>query len=145
EGEAAMQLQSLAEACPQEQGEYPVIAENIITWQPLLVGILGNLQAGIAPETIARRFHNTLAALISRMVQKLSAQYDVDTVVLTGGVFQNSLLASATRQRIMASSLSVLCPSDFPANDGGISLGQASIRAARLSGEWGDRVSDAAQ
>lgn len=145
EGEAAMQLQSLAEACPQEQGEYPVIAANTITWQPLFAGILGDLQAGIAPEIIARRFHNTLAAVISRMVQKMSAQYDVDMVVLTGGVFQNSLLASATRQRIMASGHAVLCPSGFPANDGGVSLGQASIRAAGLSGKWGGRADDSAQ
>ncbi len=135
EGEAAMQLQSLAETCPQEHGEYPVVAADNITWQPLWSGILDDLQAGLRPAIIARRFHNSLARVIGDMARKLSVEHDVDTVVLAGGVFQNSLLASAVRSQMESCDLTVLLPLNFPVNDGAIALGQAAIRAADLSGE----------
>jgi hydrogenase maturation protein HypF len=54
-----------------------------------------------------------------------------ELAVLSGGVFQNRLLLAATAERLEARGLRVLVPERVPANDGGISFGQAAIAAAR--------------
>jgi hydrogenase maturation protein HypF len=53
-------------------------------------------------------------------------------VVLTGGVFQNAYLLSAMAGRLSAMDFKVYTHSLVPANDGGISLGQAVCAAAKM-------------
>jgi hydrogenase maturation protein HypF len=52
-------------------------------------------------------------------------------VVLSGGVFQNRLLLAQTSSQLQGLGLRVLTPRRLPANDGGISYGQAAIAATR--------------
>jgi hydrogenase maturation protein HypF len=60
-------------------------------------------------------------------------RYDLGTVALSGGVFQNLLLLSATVARLEARGFRVLLHSRVPCNDGGISLGQALVVASRVA------------
>ena len=53
--------------------------------------------------------------------------------MLTGGVFQNKLLLEGVSERLAGLGLKVIAPAAFPANDGGVSLGQALIAAARVA------------
>jgi hydrogenase maturation protein HypF len=53
------------------------------------------------------------------------------TVALSGGVFQNMLLSRAVVCELEHRGFTVLVHSRVPCNDGGISLGQAVIAAAR--------------
>jgi hypothetical protein len=55
----------------------------------------------------------------------------LDTVILSGGVFQNRVLLERTTARLDAAGLRVLVPRRLPANDGGIAFGQAAVAAAR--------------
>jgi hydrogenase maturation protein HypF len=57
----------------------------------------------------------------------------VDLVVLSGGVFQNQRLLTSTTERLERLRLRVLTPRVLPANDGGISFGQAAVAAARMA------------
>jgi formate hydrogenlyase subunit 3/multisubunit Na+/H+ antiporter MnhD subunit len=50
-------------------------------------------------------------------------------IVLTGGVFQNYLLFCTVFQALQQQGFDVLSPLKMPANDGGLSLGQAVIAA----------------
>ena len=52
-------------------------------------------------------------------------------MALSGGVFQNMLLLQGTVSRLEGSGFAVLLHSRVPCNDGGISLGQAVVAAAR--------------
>lgn len=81
---------------------------------------------------MAAKFHFGLAEAIAMMVERLSFETDFNQVILTGGVFQNQVLLTQVCQHLTAKNLEVLTPSQVPANDGGLSLGQAVIAAAKL-------------
>jgi hydrogenase maturation protein HypF len=55
-----------------------------------------------------------------------------DTVALSGGCFQNRILFERVAVQLRAAGFVVLSHAEVPANDGGLSLGQAAIAAARL-------------
>jgi hydrogenase maturation protein HypF len=97
----------------------------------LIGAAVEDLAAGVPREIIAARFHNGLAALIQDGCVLLREQHGLNTVALSGGVFQNLLLLSQTVARLEAQGFSVLTHSRVPCNDGGISLGQAVVAAAR--------------
>ena len=97
----------------------------------LIAAAVADLNSGAPREAVAARFHNGLAALIHRGCELLRDQYGLTTVALSGGVFQNLLLLGRTVTRLEASGFTVLTHSRIPCNDGGISLGQAVVAAAR--------------
>lgn len=55
-------------------------------------------------------------------------------MALSGGVFQNALLLARTVALLERGGFRVLTHCRVPANDGGISYGQAAIAAAHASG-----------
>jgi hydrogenase maturation protein HypF len=55
------------------------------------------------------------------------------TVALSGGVFQNRWLATTLVRRLAGDGFDVYTNQKVPANDGGISYGQAAVAAARLA------------
>ncbi|MFD0775994.1 carbamoyltransferase HypF, partial [Streptomonospora algeriensis] len=85
---------------------------------------------GVAPSAVAARFHNGLAAVLATAAQRVCAGAGVDTVALSGGVFQNVLLLELLCERLEGAGLRVLTHHRVPTNDGGISFGQAAVAAA---------------
>jgi hydrogenase maturation protein HypF len=63
------------------------------------------------------------------MVAQLCESHAVDTVVLSGGVFQNELLLEDLRSLLVCRRLEIWTNHAVPPNDGGISLGQAALAA----------------
>ena len=84
---------------------------------------------------IAARFHKGLAIVITDLLKTLSRQTHrdqaIDTVALSGGVFQNRILLEQVVTRLERCGFTVLKHRRVPANDGGLALGQAVIAAAR--------------
>ncbi len=62
---------------------------------------------------------------------RVGAENGVDRMVLSGGVFQNSLLLSRVEVLLRERGLFVYTNQQVPANDGGISLGQALVAASQ--------------
>ena len=90
-----------------------------------------DLAAGVPPAVIAARFHNGVAAVVAAACLRIRERHALTTVALSGGVFQNMLLLNQVVTRLESRGFTVLTHSRVPCNDGGISLGQAVIAAAR--------------
>lgn len=138
EGQAAIELESLAmtEFHRQVSRGYPASFDEgrVLSWRPLWTALLDDLGRGTAAAVIAARFHQGLARAIAGAAETLCAEHGLDTVALGGGVFQNCLLLEGIDERLRKAGLRVLIPRKVPANDGGLSLGQAAIGAARSIG-----------
>ena len=68
------------------------------------------------------------------MATGLAAGQGIDTVALSGGVVQNRLLFEGVATRLDNAGLKVLAHERVPANDGGLSLGQAVVAAMQAAG-----------
>ncbi len=132
EGQAAIELEVMASSRGLSGAAYPadyVQVDNLwyLAWSPLWRALLDDLQQGVARGEIAARFHRGLIRAIADLAIKLSREQGVQTVVLAGGVFQNSLLLQGVSDQITQVGIKVLFPSLFPAGDGAISLGQTVV------------------
>ncbi|MCX5642717.1 MAG: carbamoyltransferase HypF [Candidatus Omnitrophica bacterium] len=98
-----------------------------IDWRPIITEIVGELQGEKNTETIAARFHLTMAEIIKSACLNLSKKSKINSVILAGGVFQNYLLLKLTMEKLTGAGFSVLIPEKIPINDSGICLGQLLI------------------
>lgn len=131
EGQAAIWLEHLASVYPLEK-VYPFPWDGKeFDYRPLLHAIVEDRLKGRDVAGIARSFHMSIAEGIFQSAIALGEEYGIDTVVLSGGVFQNSLLQADLRTLFAKSTMNVWTGNGVPPNDGGISLGQAALAAAR--------------
>ncbi|OPX20031.1 MAG: carbamoyltransferase HypF [Desulfobacca sp. 4484_104] len=131
EGQAAMELESAANQA-EPQAVYPFRIDDhstplLIDWEPLIRGILQDLNDRRSANLIAARFHHTLAAMIVQVAQRFSHRQ----VVLSGGCFQNRYLTEKTLEKLEDAGFQPYCHHLIPPNDGGLAVGQ--IMAAQRS------------
>jgi hydrogenase maturation protein HypF len=133
EGQAAMLLEAAADA--REPSAYPLGLEgDVLDARETVRAVVADLALGAPVEVVSARFHNGLAAGTAAACAQLAERHGVETVVLSGGVFQNRLLLERTSAHLAATGLEVLVPERLPPNDGGISYGQVAVAAAL---QWG--------
>ncbi len=128
EGEAPMQLESLVRRPEVLPGSWRIEA-GVLDLLPLLDALIGRP----APNG-ADVFHGTLAAALVEWALPAARAHDA-TVVLSGGCILNRTLTELLIQGFARHGIAALLPRQVPANDGGLSLGQAWIAAQRLRGE----------
>ncbi len=116
EGEAAMALQFAAK---ETQPPKETALEEFLRALPR------RRLAGDSVAALAWQFHWTLAEFALCQALAAREQSHCNTVALTGGVFQNTLLVRMAKQRLEQNGFRVLLHSLVPPNDGGIALGQA--------------------
>ncbi|MBF2014892.1 MAG: carbamoyltransferase HypF [Rivularia sp. T60_A2020_040] len=140
EGQAAIEMEALIDEKllnkHKETRTYPFklnFLDNIyyIDPYPMWKTLLQDLQQQTSAKIIAAKFHLGFAIAIVETVNTLRKQHSINHVVLTGGVFQNRILLEQVTNRLKTSGISVLTHSLVPCNDGGLSLGQAVIAAAK--------------
>lgn len=138
EGQAAIELEVLALRASSSQG-YPLALEDsapdIVEVTPLIRAIVNDMQRGIPKAQVARRFHASIAELLATACLNAREQTGLNTVALSGGVFQNRLLLETLSTRLQALAFDVYTNRLVPPNDGGLSLGQAAIAAARYQNQ----------
>jgi hydrogenase maturation protein HypF len=122
EGQAAIELEALAD--PRERAAYPLGSD--LDARDLILAVDRDVTAGVSIPLVSARFHNAVA----RATALAAIATGMDTVVLSGGCFQNRLLTARTVERLAG--VRCLLPRELPPGDGGISFGQAAIAAALL-------------
>lgn len=130
EGQAAVELM---EAAGQELGE-PYqwdILENGDIFHLGVCGLVRQVAAevasGVTRRSISRRFHRTLVEMLVGAAERVRDVSAINTVVLSGGVFNNFLLLEGLFGLLEARDFEVLTHLQLPVGDGGLSLGQAMI------------------
>jgi hydrogenase maturation protein HypF len=131
EAQAAIEFEALADAS--ETAAYPFeIGTDAIGILPAILSLLEDVRAGVSTPVVAARFHNGIAALVAAASTRLRATTGIQQVVLSGGVWQNITLLRRTLSLLREQDFQVYIHREVPANDGGLSLGQAVVAASRL-------------
>jgi hydrogenase maturation protein HypF len=129
EGQAAMWLENLAgEAKVAEAYPFPFL-DRELDFRPLLHAVAEDRKRGRSQHEIARAFQRGVAQGLRDAIVSLRSDLNLDTVSLSGGVFQNELLLSDLRDLLRDRALEIWTNHSVPPNDGGISLGQAALAA----------------
>jgi hydrogenase maturation protein HypF len=140
EGQAAMWLESLAEQSTDRE-RYPfTIAEPLdpaatmtVDTRPLIRALDTDRRRGVAPGIIARRFHRTLAEVVRDVALLIRARTGLNRVALSGGVFLNAVLTAEVETQLVDRGFEVYRHHLLPPGDGGLSLGQLAVAAARIA------------
>ncbi len=91
-----------------------------------------SMSHGAEVGALAAGFHAGLARMVVEVCVKVSEPSATKRVTLSGGVFQNRLLASLCRERLTSAGFEVFCGERVPVHDGGLAYGQAAVATARL-------------
>jgi hydrogenase maturation protein HypF len=132
EGQAAMALEQAAmletsnECYPFDFIDNAVL---VIDWQPLLLGVLADLNR-LTTAQIAAKFHHTLAQIIFAVAEYKPNRFlkpvrsELLPLVLSGGCFQNAYLVAAIEKLNTQYHYPLFRHQTIPPNDGGLALGQ---------------------
>jgi hydrogenase maturation protein HypF len=138
EGQAAVELESVAtkaiSAAPGALDAYPFRWEKNNVWElhcdQLLQGVIADWKAGADAGIIGAKFHETVTESTLEICLRAREETEINTVGLTGGVFQNMLLTRLVRRALHDHGFQVHTHQIVPPNDAGIALGQAVIARA---------------
>ncbi|MFH0912819.1 MAG: hypothetical protein V1884_00840 [Candidatus Omnitrophota bacterium] len=132
EAELAIQLEKLATRYRLKATHYKfkIIKDKdgyIIDPLPMFKEIIRDLKAKKAKEKIAYCFHLTIAEMIRKACLILRRENKISSVVLSGGVFQNSLLLGLALDLLYKEGFQVFTHKDLSSSDSSISLGQIAV------------------
>jgi hydrogenase maturation protein HypF len=131
EAQAAIEFETAVD--PLELGVYRFdIRENVVDMGGAVRGLLADVASGLSVPVISARFHNGLAELARQVCVEIRRQTGINEVALSGGVWQNMALLERVIQGLNNDGFVVYLHHQVPANDGGLSLGQALVGAARF-------------
>ena len=105
-------------------------------WQldmrPTIEAVVRDLKRGAEPGVISAAFHNTVAQAMVETCRCIAKSDALRQVCLSGGTFQNAYLLRRSVRALRQAGFDVYLHTQVPANDGGLSLGQAVIANAML-------------
>ncbi|MEO8191266.1 MAG: carbamoyltransferase HypF [Acidobacteriota bacterium] len=138
EGQAAAELEALASADRADPYSFELSGGDQDTpfevdLRPMVREIARARQAGAPVRDVSSRFHETMASVVLESARFVRHVSGLETAVFSGGVFQNRTLTERAKELLEADGFEVLIHRLVPANDGGISLGQAAVAAFRLA------------
>ncbi len=132
EAEAAMRLEGY---CDEEKRMNPYDWElrESIDIRPAVRKICEDVFSGVPVPEISGRFHSTIIDIIEKTCLEIRRKTGLDSVVLSGGCFQNRFIFRWAKEQLKKAGFTVYTHSLIPCNDGGIALGQLAVAAGRRS------------
>ncbi|WP_020576622.1 carbamoyltransferase HypF [Actinopolymorpha alba] len=137
DGEAATMLEAAAHHAEMAE-ELPwrvVTVDDLRVYDPTptLAALLAGVEQGLPISALAAAFHTTLASVTAAFCVDAGRETGVRTVCLSGGAFQDGLLTTMVMEALGAEGFEVHVNEAVPANDSGVSYGQAVVAAARIA------------
>jgi len=134
---ASSEVASSKTASSEEDTAYPMklVPDGdhwIISTRPLFEALLDDLGRNLPVGAISRRFHNGLVEGFVELATLLQKKTALNRVCLSGGTFHNVYLSQRFEARLSQVGFEVFTQKEVPSGDGGLSLGQALVAAARL-------------
>ncbi|HET7480837.1 MAG TPA: carbamoyltransferase HypF [Rubrobacteraceae bacterium] len=130
EGQAAIELE-LAATGPTNRA-YPVQLRTegdgwVVETRQIVAAVVEDLLAGRPAAEVSATFHRTMAEIVTSVCEAVREAGGAEAVALSGGTFQNMLLLNQMVGLLEEKGFVVHVHRRVPANDGGISLGQAVL------------------
>jgi hydrogenase maturation protein HypF len=129
EGQAAMELQALVRVARCLPRGY-CITDHVLDFRPMMSVLL---TPGLRASEGAELFHGTLIEGIAEWIDQAACELRHTRIVLAGGCLMNAVLAEGLAVALQTRGLVPFLPRAVPANDGGLSLGQAAIARSYLA------------
>jgi hydrogenase maturation protein HypF len=135
EAQAAIELEAVVGTPPATAGEITdmAVAETpdglVVDPAGLIASLVRDVATDVAPSVSAWRFHASLARAVRTVARHVRDTEGVQTIGLTGGVFQNALMTTECARSLLEDGFDVLVHRRVPPNDGGLALGQTMIAA----------------
>jgi len=129
EAEAAITLMQAVDSVKTKLFDFdPIDAEkSIIPLKKMIKSVYSAISEGASFPNIAGRFHFTLSQILTEAAISAREYSTINKIVLSGGVFQNEVLAKLLEDQLARNGFEVFTHSVIPPNDGGISLGQVAV------------------
>lgn len=140
EGQAAIELEGLSTTVFQNSNvtvkPYPFEwihnQSSVLMLGQMFRQMIADIESGTSPGMVGARFHETLSQAAVAICNIARSETGINTVGLSGGVFQNALLTQLMRDRLESHDFRLLVHRQVPPNDAGLALGQAVIARAHL-------------
>ncbi len=135
EGQAAIDLQQIMDGTAEGSYHFELTDEKgviLFDWRPLIREILSDIAAGIPAGEISLRFHCAVTELITSVAECVRKRTGCRKAALSGGVFQNDYLLGCALPALEEMGFTVYTNEKIPANDGGISFGQAASASYKM-------------
>ncbi|MGE0887328.1 MAG: carbamoyltransferase HypF [Blastocatellales bacterium] len=133
EGQAAIELETIADRDDWPAYEFEINDEGIIKAEPVIQRAVEDLLNEVSPSAVSASFHLGVVNLITTIACRVRRERHLNRLALSGGVFQNMFLLERTCRALQSEGFEVFTHNRVPANDGGISLGQAAVANAHLA------------
>ncbi|MBW9172176.1 carbamoyltransferase HypF [Clostridium estertheticum] len=129
EGQASIELEAISEMDIEESYTYKIIKQDMYIIEPyeIIIEVLKDKREGISAKIITSKFQNTVVNLTVTMCKFIRKDFNINDVVLSGGVFQNCFLLKKICRYLKINNFKVYIHKDLPSNDGGIAIGQIII------------------
>jgi len=127
EGQAAVELEQQIKSITPDFYSFDITDDNIIDWRPAIQELVHDVKKGEDFPLISEKFHRGLVVAFFELLKKLREIFNINKVVLSGGVFMNKFLLENLENQLINDEFDVYTHHKVPANDGGIALGQLFI------------------
>ena len=123
EAQNAIRLEAIADPDEWKTYEFPIKGSQFLL-KPVLEQILTDLHQNLPQSTISAKFHNAILQLTLEVCEQLRSETDLNTVAISGGVWQNKRLINNIIPALEKAGFTPLWHHQVPTNDGGVALGQ---------------------
>lgn len=135
EAELAIEFEAAADDNEKDSYHFELIDESPvkIDFRPVFSEMIKDVLDGKRASSISMKFHRAISEVILQIAQKIRKEVGIDTVAISGGVWQNSILTRLACDLLEKNEFKLLLHKELPPNDGCISYGQAVIAGTKFS------------